>query len=712
MNSKLKIHSIKIIFNLISLLGSSPTLASSEIGLVGSKKLSVLIEEVRPLAKAKNFDKKDALKWENRVETMAALEMFLKQSYRQRDYLVSLILHHPHDAHLEKWKKQLGLVENEITNAKIYASKREASEGWFKSSYFRDIVTENGSFAIAAENYIPALINFRKQTIEDVGGHHRIRMRRAGKKQSWQFLRLGVISDLSNGYTNLAELVVMEKNPKLRDIRLAELENLKESLEAKANKKSMIVPQLAGVEFALSELRDLPNTLIKRRTILQTQALQLVQKQMEERYHGHDAEFSMVHLSLLRESDKKVSANGWIHAEANRMLDMAEIFKEIDQSKIIIDSHGPFVDADGNFHINLPGRGKKLQTVKLNAFFFNVSTREGKAGREVERKINTESLERYARANATSKTEELRKLIFESGQYGFLGATEVGKFFLQSDIATSIGCLSAKDRTAMVSAMIVRDFTGQGHDDFLSSLADDNGIAHQIVKENSPNNSGKVKAAFLPLLSKESSSKTLGQVVKHDLAALAHALREKISFTSTSKGRSEKVLDEVVREQEGKKNQLLVIQEESQTIMKSHLEKELSLKKLMIEEVKTMVLERNSQKLLQLLTDQRKEEIVLLGNRVSVTGEAFSPKVKALIDEWMILYVQEKTLLAQMENFEKLGPVKQKTIVIEMKELRTKLERKLAEIKASTDYSLITFLMNHLEKIKTKAAATSLTACD
>ncbi|CDR35110.1 hypothetical protein [Criblamydia sequanensis] len=337
----------------------------------------------------------------------------------------------------EKVQSLIAYHSKALANAKELV---EVGIDWSSSNYFRDLLAAHPdkSYEEVMDLYLSTPINLRFHSYDDESSN------RTG------FFRIGVITDLSNGWTNLEELKEFKEGKKTEELnariadlairkqplneKLAKLEKSYEKLldrqkealkeyesltEGKKQEKlgekiislqknihraglsiKVLKHQIGSLDYAQKELSNIPKTLEKRRNILQDQFLILLSSQIKEHRHTISSlntgdPFLFAHLSLLNKDLKIHDKSGWMHDEENEMLDMQAIFQEFKGKTIHFeDINGPFIDKEGNIHLpkTLLDSKKAPASLQLNPAFFNVSVQRSVINNPLQRKINDQGL--------------------------------------------------------------------------------------------------------------------------------------------------------------------------------------------------------------------------------------------------------------------------------------------------------------------------------
>ncbi len=385
------------------------------------------------------------------------------------DHMALLLSTNEPDQNLiAKAQKDFELVkkELEICNKALdgMCDPKMVDKGWCDSNYFRDALGKSkdpASFTKANEATIPvAPINLRYQKVVPSPGSNI-----SSTKEGSGFARLGVISDLRNGFTNIQELKEMAKEgekPKLES-KKKELESLKAKYEK--NKEPV---KAASVDYAIKQLENIENTIVEREFILKQQMLQLIQVQANENPAAIEAgKFSLTHLLLLNPKTNKVDKTGWCHNEANEIKDMEEAFDMMKGKTISFVDDGntpPHFDENGNIVMARPlGVGDAIKEIAIqDAFIMNNSPQGHMKNDGLQKQINDKNILRLKTAiqdqpDGPGKTEALSKLSelekrYKGGESSYKTAVLLQEILILAKLPHSVGCLSAKDRTGVVCA--------------------------------------------------------------------------------------------------------------------------------------------------------------------------------------------------------------------------------------------------------------------
>lgn len=342
---------------------------------------------------------------------------------------------------------------------------RPTKEKYFDSYYLRYLfelyLLGNGSYEEAKNAYVPAPINFREHKFTNAEG-----------VKEWSFFRVGVMTDLPNGFTHLRELKELSRNPaSLRD-KVTKIEAIDpEKISSKIDNpvlRDKVKKQVAGaIENAVSELYHVEKTIENRREILSAQMWPIVVAHLMNNPGVIKAgSFTFFHLGLLNEETDKIDPTGWVHNEAYELLDMAEIYNEFRNKKVFFDKglEKQYIDTEGNLH--MPKFNDKLPaSIGLHPIFLNTSVQGNEKNTPVQKKENDVGLvyiEAYL--SSTLSKEEYKELTspggllyqieatLRNGESNYELADKITQLGIKYKIPFSLGCLSAKDRTGLVSA--------------------------------------------------------------------------------------------------------------------------------------------------------------------------------------------------------------------------------------------------------------------
>jgi len=365
---------------------------------------------------------------------------------------------------------------------KVCKQRLEEGKTWIGSNEFRDLLMECvdldhcktlqegvSAYKVLMKNYLPAAVNIRS---------HLSAAQNGPKLDQVEMMRLGVISDMRNGHTNLFEMKQMLKN---RDLRIKKYMQLIDQLKRLTEKNDEVTREMIVLKYAADQLAS-HKTLIEavrdRREHLQQQFIQLVLYQIKNMDpQGIGRFLPLFHLSLLNQFANANDSTGWRKDEGNFMEDMAEIFEEMKGVELVFDGLGPFLDEEKGI-IHLPQNVKEKgvpKEVKLIPVFGNISVQGSTVNKSRQQKINEQmiadgySLLFLELTNAKQEKdlksiEKIEKLYLQwkeisqrlqKGESSYHLAIKVMDVLLQTkSIRVSAGCMSAKDRTGVVCGRV------------------------------------------------------------------------------------------------------------------------------------------------------------------------------------------------------------------------------------------------------------------
>lgn len=344
--------------------------------------------------------------------------------------------------------------------SRIQELSRQVSEyehmasDWASSNYFRDIFRGHPrlkfEYSLLVNKYLPLPVNMRIHTCKVFN--------QATKTiENSEIVRLGVVSDMSNGFTNLKELKQIEQELKKGHTHhLLQLQNdIIRRTEKELKKGHHNV--FGAANYALSEVKDLATiqqTLEKRRQFLITQALPLVLEHAKKSELDKIDLLKMIDVRLLNHKKQKIDPKtGWFHNETNELLDMAEIFKELSDKVLICDGQGPFIDEQGNIHLpqlvtNSDGSYKKIA---IFAAVVNHSVQGHTKNDGASHEVNLETYSRLVMKFPNESHMDIAKVLMKK-KTSYATAVDLIDAAHRKGYKISTGCLSAKDRTGFVCA--------------------------------------------------------------------------------------------------------------------------------------------------------------------------------------------------------------------------------------------------------------------
>jgi len=325
-----------------------------------------------------------------------------------------------------------------------------------------------------------------------------------GEEEKFGFLRLGVICDHTNEFTDLEELTT---NPdgcrqKAKNIGLL----LGQDDEARrAGRRIFTDEQKKTLERCKMELENPEETAKTREAALEMQMLDYLARQVEYNASAIDktGRLCVVHEGLLRENKGRVGMvdtlswlpdfepTGWMHSEGHEIADMKFTFDRINGQEIVFEEDPPaFIDKDGVFHLPAPKGIVPGRTVNVSSALINVSVQgEDKKAVKWQRDISRAGIDsvdtmiagindqlttlKEEREEATKngqyetllgiereieKIETGMKLFdrwrkrFEKGKSSYPLAKELCTACCLLGIPVSTGCMGNKDRTGVVAS--------------------------------------------------------------------------------------------------------------------------------------------------------------------------------------------------------------------------------------------------------------------
>lgn len=256
-------------------------------------------------------------------------------------------------------------------------------------------------------------------------------------------------------------------------------------LRAKQEKKGALTPPQRETFEKACEILETPSKLdselIKRKILLQQQALHFVNIQVRE--HPKDVALGMLEvfqLSLLHPGNRKVEKNGLAHCEDNEMLDEAEILQEFSGKNFILEEglDAPYIDHEGRFHLQKP-EGVSLNEVRVDIYFANAVMQREVAGEKAKtliRNINSRFLEMMEERLGNKfrldvpgsremclRFEKCRRAIL-SGKVSYRIGEDIIACVRYLALNLSVNCHSGKDRTGFVSFRAIHRIASEAVD--------------------------------------------------------------------------------------------------------------------------------------------------------------------------------------------------------------------------------------------------------
>lgn len=420
----------------------------------------------------------------------------------------------------EDLANKIVFFEKELANVQDY---QRNGVNWLSSNYFRDILSETQNYEEGCQSYVPAPIDMHYEKLYHAGKNKKIT----------GFYRLGVISDMRNGWVSITDLNTIQKQLKRGKTFL--LDKRIKSINSRIKDEKLEGNELLSAQYALKQLNQLkkksekisPQKIIQqqidaRRQATDRQMIQLISGQVEQNFDKiqkmlnskvKNKHFDLLHVGLLNQKRSKMEKGGWMHDERVEMEDMYETFKAFNGYTLVFDGKGPLIDRD-NKKIHLPLKGvPEGSTLKLNTYFFNVSAQGNTANVGRQLSINQAELKRFLKGKPIPEklkylnTETIRKKgvaallkkaasYFLKGEDGYPIAEDVTNHLLnyckKHAAAVSIGCLSAKDRSGFTAARLllrqlpkaVREIPDKQKSPWRGKILDPDWPAVQIARRN------------------------------------------------------------------------------------------------------------------------------------------------------------------------------------------------------------------------------------
>ncbi|CRX38973.1 hypothetical protein [Estrella lausannensis] len=487
------------------------------------------------------------------IERRDTVKSLRKQSLQELKYITSRLKNEPLDApakeKLEARKQQLLEIIQRCDSSPVE---------WANSDYFRDILRgdpllsskENPEGLEGAINRYEHLMQKEYLTLAPSVNMRYHSCSVEGKQEGW--LRLGIISDMSNGFVDLQSLQVLRKSllnndsetastlrkeiasdiiSFWRDAALSNKVNADASAGYALRELGYSMETIVAIKAAIDKTRPVSKTLLalqpqdmpalkdrmdktieKRMQVMQGQFLQMVADHAG-RLSEEDVQsgmMKMIHVSLLSQSSKAIDGSGWFHNEEVEIKDMAALFDHFDNKMLIADAKGPFIDKDGNLHVPPNAAFQEGQELSLRSIFVNQSVQGNTKNNKTQRKINERA---YAKLSEFHLADDkpLKRLL-HGRKSGYTNAADTVDLVIKAGFKTSTGCLSAKDRTGFVSALKVdrlmknNGFTPKVRRRILRHQLGPDSPAVLVIKDNTGTSIMKIKPFLIEGLTKDTFS--------------------------------------------------------------------------------------------------------------------------------------------------------------------------------------------------------------
>ncbi|ADI37520.1 hypothetical protein [Waddlia chondrophila] len=397
---------------------------------------------------------------------------------------------------------------------KIRVKCQQKGASWANSDYFRDMLRGNSDLRSAEnkEGIRGAIQEFSKVMDEEYYAkappvnmrYHKCDVRGKTEKEatSTGWIRVGVVSCMDNGFVNQSSMRELQnalkegKEDLATEKRNEMTQGIFEVWKEQSKKGNSNIDASAG--YALTQLgysleqvetiadiikkggdfSDIPGDVLKigkeniaqvaegvdavmekRNQLMANQFLQIVMEQLEhsspEDLAGN--QLRMLHVGLLNHQSRSVDGTGWYHNEDQEMQDMADIFDQFDQAKLICDGKGPYIDSDGNIHLpSMSQLPEGVQELSLRAIYLNQSVQGHTENDGTQRELNEKALKKLKGMGIDDETMKGLEQKLTGKKSGYTSAADTVNLGLKARFKVSTGCLSAKDRTGFVSALVTK----------------------------------------------------------------------------------------------------------------------------------------------------------------------------------------------------------------------------------------------------------------
>ena len=389
-----------------------------------------------------------------RSDTVSAA---IKSLTDRKAHLEDRLRHNPDNIRLQR---QYQNTVNQLAQAREI---QDSGGTWAGSSSYRQHITRFPTLQKAWESYVPLVVNHRIQKVRNALGQVVSSLNRSG-----------AIHDYRHGHTNLQEL--RELKGLFNQKALLSLQQMDTLNRMDPN----IVNEYIQGNFAkASELLD--GQIIDRQLILENQALQDLAAHFEglspEELQQLPPEVVFGRMSMLNGHNKPKKSEGFELNEANQMRDMAAIYGDLQDKKLVFDGKGPYLDQNGLIHMpfKAAGPGGEPLVRDFKPIFFNMSAQGNIKNEGPQQPINAEAyrslssrvlercdqLDRLGTPEAKQKAAQMRQQLLYIGKELEKGVTDGFELAEQTTLLLqdlgakiSINCFSGKDRTGLLAALV------------------------------------------------------------------------------------------------------------------------------------------------------------------------------------------------------------------------------------------------------------------
>jgi len=411
------------------------------------------------------------------------------------------------DKEIEHFKdnpKRLARAKKEREKLDVLINTRKSigqQTTWVKSGDFRDLCRKT-DYETACESFPRgAPVNLRTQEMVD-------------KEYSvlGRLGRLGVITDVTNGWYSIEDLEAMLSEHELFLKKAEEIEDFinnpkPTSLFGKLKQKLFgIKPklnpdQIQSADQASSLLREAYETsgakaremIEDRKETLERQMLQYLMEQIRANPENvKDGQFDLLHLSVLNLKKQNLDKSGWRHDEGVAFRDFRNIMKHFNGKEIIFSDDGPYVDGDKIF---LPRELiDTAEPIQLNTYIFNVCPQGNLKNDGLQKEHNDKELHRLLLSkHGTKFTIHDNQKIWNDLINGTSSGYDLAERFglLLHDMAKDSGafginCASGKDRTGFVAARTMQNKLTKiwPENPYGRKILDKDSTATRVVRDN------------------------------------------------------------------------------------------------------------------------------------------------------------------------------------------------------------------------------------
>lgn len=423
------------------------------------------------------------------------------------------------DPHLRELQRKI--IEADLEHYRVQAlniqkfQEQFPKKDWLQANYFPGCTTSLG-FINAAQSYIACPVNMWHQALS------------IEKKVIVDYGRMGVISDMRNGWFSYLDLATMLRDDSALSRRIDELIQVRDKIiktETVSSTNKQEKHQYDAITMALTYLLELKEAIQakdsiniqllmrQREIVLEQQLLVYIDEMLISHLDcvresvSNRKPIHMVHIGLLDMSRISIYSHGWKRDEKVQMEDMSSIFEKFNGKMLVFDGSGPRIDSDKiHLSIKIAPPATSLTETQLLMYFFNTSVEGDVKNSGPQYANNKKNLENFLQRYPKTSAPWMQDLLNPKKPTSYQQAAEIASWFIEWGAVVSFGCLSAKDRGGVLGEILMQrplkktlKLLHQNEKKFLEKhLFHSKGTALQIASANGYS-ALKARLPFLPI---------------------------------------------------------------------------------------------------------------------------------------------------------------------------------------------------------------------